>query len=504
MSDTPDPKRWWILLAMTGSLSMIMIDTTIVAVALPSIQDELGLSQSLLEWVVISYVLVLASLMALGGRFGDLVGKPRAFIGGAIGFGVTSLLCGLAWDGPSLVLFRILQGVTAIIMQPASSALVIGAFPPGERGKAMGVYAGIPLLFLTIGPVIGGFITAAVSWRLCFIVNLPIAIAVAVAATIIKPTDIRAKLGKFDWGGVLLLALGLPSFILAIQQAQDWGWQSSLTLFFLVSGLILLILFVFVELKVEHPIVHLELFKDRAFLGDALMLMVVQSAITGIVIFIGIYLQVVLGYSPANAGFALMPLMIPVVIMVHFAGRLYDRIGVRLPATIGGIVLTIGLAVLAWGTNAEQYPIMALGMVLIGTGVPFIQVPANTDGMSRVGGERRGMASGVLQTFRHFGSASGLAVLAAIIAATQDIGLANIELIHGIESESQSALIRGAAHGNLHDLNQLRQSNPESALELARIARSGIGTGVWAATCIAATIIVLAPLLLSSSPGKKL
>lgn len=503
MSNPPERRRWWILLAMTGSLSMIMIDTTIVAVALPPIQEDLGIDQNLLEWIVISYILVLASLMALGGRFGDLIGKPRAFIFGTIGFGFASLLCGLAWDGPSLIAARILQGLAAIVMQPASSALVIGAFPPGERGKAMGIYAGIPILFLTIGPVLGGLITQYASWRLCFIINLPIAIAVATAATIIKPTDSRPSVTTFDWRGAILLASGLPALVLSIQQGQDWGWSNPLTLGLLLAGILILVLFVIVEIRVEHPIVHLELFKDRAFLGDALMLMLVQAAITGIMIFIGIYLQVVLGYSPGMAGAALMPLMVPVLVMVHFAGRLYDRIGARTPATIGAVLLTIGLAMLAWGTGMREYPVMALGMMMIGIGVPFVQVPSNTDGMSRVEGERRGMASGVLQTFRQFGAAMGLAVLAAVIAATQDWEFARSAIAASDQLDLNREVLAGAARGNLQALNELRAIAPEVANELAEITRSGIAAGVWTATAIAATIIVIAPLMLSTTTGNK-
>ena len=151
MTETPDPRRWWVLLIMTGSLSMIFIDTTILTVALPSIQESLGIAQGMIDWILIAYILVLASLMALGGHVGDRMGKPKAFVLGTIAFGVTSILCGLAWNDWSLIIFRVLQGMAAVVMQPASSALVIGAFPQGERGRAMAAYAGMALLFMTIG-----------------------------------------------------------------------------------------------------------------------------------------------------------------------------------------------------------------------------------------------------------------------------------------------------------------------------------------------------------------
>ncbi|MEC8819089.1 MAG: MFS transporter, partial [Planctomycetota bacterium] len=195
------PGRWLILLAMTGSLAMIMLDTTVVAVALPSIQKSLGVDQNMLEWVIVAYLVILASFMALGGRFGDVIGKPRAFVIGIIGFGVSSLLSGLAWNGEALIGFRIMQGFFAVIMQPSSSAIVINSFAPGERGKAMAVYAGIPLLFLTAGPVLGGFITQYGSWRYCFLLNVPVAAMVSVAAIILRIPDVRKPLIRFDWLG---------------------------------------------------------------------------------------------------------------------------------------------------------------------------------------------------------------------------------------------------------------------------------------------------------------
>lgn len=463
MTESADPRRWWILFIMTGSLSMIFIDTTIVTVALPSMQHALGVTQSMIDWVVIVYILVLASLMALGGHLGDRLGKPRAFVAGTIAFGIASILCGLAWDGTSLIVFRILQGMAAVIMQPASSALVIGAFPPGERGRAMAAYAGTALLFMTVGPVVGGLITEYLSWRYCFFVNGPVSIAVAVAAILLRPRDASPARERFDWWGALLLVTGLPALILGIKQGGEWGWNAPLTIGLLAGGGILLAIFIRVELASRHPVVQLGLFRDRGFLGDALMLMITQSAVTGVTIYLGLYLQDILGFSPVRAGAALMPLMIPVLVVMYFAGRAYDRRGVRLPATFGAVVVTAGLALLAVGTSAETYWIMMLGMIAIGSGVPFIQVPSNTDGMSRVGAERRGMASGVLQTFRQTGSVVGLALLAAVIAAT---------------------------------------GGPETANDVLTV--SGTTNAVWTATIITATLVLIAPLTLSNTPGREL
>ena len=456
---------------------MIMIDTTIITVALPQLQATLGIDQSMIDWVVIAYILVLASLMALGGYLGDRLGKPRAFVIGTLGFGIASVLCGLAWDGWSLILFRILQGIFAVIMQPSSSALVIGAFAPGERGKAMGIYAGTALLFMTIGPVVGGLITEYLSWRYCFFVNLPVAITVATATLLIKPNDVVPEKKRFDWWGILFLVSGLPALVLGIKQGNELGWYSAETITLIGSGLVLLLAFTITELRSEHPIVQIRLFKDRSFLGDSLMLMLTQAAVTGVMIYLGLYLQLVMGFSPASAGVALMPMMIPVLLVMYFAGRTYDRRGARLPATIGAVIVTGGLAILAIGTSRESYGIIVLGMIGIGIGVPFIQVPSNTDGMSRVDPSRRGMASGVLQTFRQFGSTMGLAIIAAVISTANE----------GTDS--------GEGGGSA--------ANPAGDI-IDGITSVGTTNGIWTAAAIAATIIVVAPLTLSKTPGRDL
>lgn len=505
MNQRASNHKWWVLAAMTGSLSMILLDTTIIAVALPPIQRDLGFSQNTLEWIVISYVLVLASFMALGGRFGDWIGKPRAFVIGTLAFGGASLLCATAWDGTSLIAFRVLQALTAVLMQPASSALVISAFEPGERGKAMGFYAGIPILCLTFGPVLGGFITEYASWRWCFAINVPISIGVVALALWVKPKDTRnlpttvnGKRLKLDWPGIVLLGLGLPAFILAIKQGGVWGWGSPLSLGVLCAGVLMLVLFVVVELRSANPIIQFALFRDRGFLGAALMLMLMQAAIVGITIYVAIYLEVVLGFSPLKAGIALLPLMVPVLIFVHVAGRVYDRIGPRTPALSGGIFVTLGLLVLAAGIDREFYPIIAAGMVLIGFGVPFVQVPSNTDGMSRVGPERRGLASGVLQTFRQLGSVIGLASMAAVIGARQELLLARSSNIEN----NGSAVVLAAAKGDTVALETIHKQSPALAEMLLGITASGIEAGVFTAAAIAGLVIVLAPLLLSHGSPK--
>ena len=498
-----EPRRWFILLAMTGSLAMIMLDTTVVAVALPSIQTDLGVDQNLLEWVIIAYLVMLASFMALGGKLGDLFGKPKAFLIGTIGFGISSLMCGLSWSGESLVAFRIMQGCFAVIMQPASSAIVINSFAPGDRGKAMAVYAGIPLLFMTAGPVVGGIITEHASWRYCFLLNVPISILVAGMTIVLKPRDPkRAERKRFDWVGTGLLGMGMPSLIVGIQQASEWGWTNPLTLGLCGLGALLLIAFTFVEFKVDDPIVSLRLFRQRVFLGDSLLLFVTQASLTGVSIFVVIHLQVVMGFTPEKAGIAMLPMLVPAAVMIHVAGRSYDRVGGRLPVLAGGILICSGLVLLAVGMGRQSYLIMAIGMGLIGFGVPFVQLPANTDGMSRVHSSSRGMASGVLQTFRQVGSVVGIATIGAVIAATQFSRLESDPEIARHAELARGSVVDRAARGNASALQELREKEPEVAKSLAGVVSDGIEMGMWTAALFSGTIIFIGIFLMESRPAK--
>lgn len=494
------PGRWLILLAMTGSLAMIMLDTTVVAVALPSIQKSLGVDQNMLEWVIVAYLVILASFMALGGRFGDVIGKPRAFVIGIIGFGVSSLLSGLAWNGEALIGFRIMQGFFAVIMQPSSSAIVINSFAPGERGKAMAVYAGIPLLFLTAGPVLGGFITEYGSWRYCFLLNVPVAAMVSVAAIILRIPDVRKPLIRFDWLGTILLGSGMPSLIIAIQQASEWGWDSPITIGLLASGVVLLVCFAVIEFRIEDPIVSLGLFRMRTFLGDSLLLFCAQACLTGVSIFVVIHLQVVMGFSPDRAGLAMLPVLLPAALMIYAAGRAFDRMGGRVPVILGGALISVGLGALALGMDERSYLVMAIGMCTIGTGVPFVQLPANTDGLGRVDSTSRGTASGVLQTFRQSGAVIGLAAMGAVIAGTQAAELDRDPELRAHATLAESSLLDRAARGNADALRKLREEDPDTAGELARVVSDGISTGMWSASGFALSMVVVGLTMIGREP----
>jgi len=410
---TPAGRRL-VLFAMTGSLTMIMMDTTVVGVALPTIGRELGLGDIGLAWVVNAYLLALASLIAIGGRVGDLIGKPRAFRIGVTTFAAASVLCGVSTTGGMLIAARVLQALGAVLMQPASSAIVVSTAEPGREGRAMGVYIGISMLGLVAGPVIGGVLTAHVGWSWIFFVNIPVAVFALAMVQVARPPALRDPDGGFDLPSVAMLVVALPLGVGAVQQLGAWGPTDVRTIGGLAVGLLGLAVFVHRQTRLARPLVHLELFRDRGFLADAAMLGLVQFALTGTVIHLSILTQAAWRFDPQQAGLATLPLVLPVLVLVHVSGRLYDRVGVRRLAVPAAIVVALGVIGLGVGAMERSLVVLFAAMTTLGVAIPFVNMPANTDGMRRIGMERRGLASGLLQTVRMTGSTLGIAVTASV------------------------------------------------------------------------------------------
>ncbi len=446
--------RRLILLAMTGSLAMIMMDTTVVGVALTTIGDELGLDEIEQAWVVNAYLLAMASMIALGGRLGDLIGKARAFRIGVSVFALASLGCGFAGSGEALIACRVLQAAGAVLMQPASSAMVVSVAEPGREGRFMGFYIGISMLGLVAGPVLGGVIATHAGWSWIFFINLPIAVFALVMTMVVPLPTLQDRRGGVDLPGVLLLLVSLPLLIGALQQAGGWGWGDPRTVGGLALGIGGLGLFLRRQARVERPLVNLELLTDRGFLADACLLGLTQFALTGTAIQLPILLQATWGFDPQQAGFATLPLVLPVVLLVHVAGRLYDRVGVRPLAAPAVVVASLAVVLMGVGAIIRVLPLVFVGMTMLGISIPFVNMPVNTDGMQRVEVARRGLASGLLQTTRMTGSTIGVAAIAGIAAgfsaepalmATLDCGAVSNEVLQRALASDPSALAEVAA-----------------------------------------------------------
>ncbi len=420
---TDDNAKWWTLGAMCFALFMIMLDNTVVNVALPSIQNDLGSSLSGLEWTVNGYTLSIAVLLATGGRLGDIFGRRRVFLIGVIVFTVSSIAAGLAPGTAALIVSRITQGIGAALMMPATLSIVTNAFEPHERGKAIGTWAGVSALALAIGPVLGGLLTEHVSWRAIFFLNVPVGVA-AVIATLFAVRESRDEgVGReVDYLGVGTLTAGLTALVLALIEGNSWGWGSAAIVGLFATSIVMLTAFVVIEQRVKAPVVEFPLFASRNFIGANLVALIVTFAMLAQFFFIAIYMQDILGLSPLEAGVRFLPATLMIVAIAPIAGRLTDRIG---PRWLIGTGLTLVSGALYWLTTIEvttTYGDIWPSFILMGVGMALVMSPMSTAAMNAVAVTKAGVASGILSMSRMIGGTMGVAVIGAVFQGEAPAG----------------------------------------------------------------------------------
>jgi EmrB/QacA subfamily drug resistance transporter len=432
---TDDNRRWWTLGAMCFALFMIMLDNTVVNVALPSIQRDLGTSISQLEWIVNGYTLTFAVLLATGGRLGDIFGRRLMFIGGVVIFAITSATAGLAPTPEMLIASRAVQGVGAALMMPATLSIVTHAFPAAERGKAIGTWAGVSALALTIGPVVGGFLTEQVSWRAIFFINLPVAV-VAVIASLFAVRESRDETvdRRVDYPGVASLTAGLTAIVLALIEGNAWGWGSPAVIGLLAGGGLLLVAFVAIENRSPAPMVEFDLFKTRTFIGATTVAFIITFAMLGSFFFMAIYLQDVLGYGPLEAGIRFLPTTVVIAIIAPLAGRLSDRVGPGVPMAAGLAVLAGSMYLFSLIDAGTTYSGLVLPFTLMGVGIALVMSPMSAAAMNAVSVQKAGVASGILQMARMVGGTVGVAATGAIFQAQLGAGFDPAALATGGEA----------------------------------------------------------------------
>ncbi len=435
---TEENRKWWTLGAMCFALFMIMLDNTVVNVALPSIQRDLGASIAGLEWTINGYTLSFAVLLATGGRLGDIFGRRRMFLIGVVIFTLSSATAGFAADSTSLVVSRIVQGVGAALMMPATLSIITDAFPAGERGKAMGMWAGVSALALAVGPVLGGFLTEHVSWRAIFYLNIPVAVGAVIAALFAVRESRDTTVGReVDFAGVVVLTGSLTALILALVEGNSWGWGSTEIVALLVAAAVGLVAFVAIELRVKVPMVEFHFFADRNFLGAVVVALIVSFSMLGVFFFLALYMQDILDYSPLEAGVRFLPSTLMIVAVAPVAGRLADRFGPRWLIAGGLAIVAASLYSFSGIAVDSSYLDLLPGFMLLGIGIAMTMSPMTSAAMNAVAVEKAGIASGVLSMFRMVGGSLGVAVTGAIFQ-----GLVRSELDSQLVGTGVSALQR--------------------------------------------------------------
>jgi len=410
-------RRWWTLGALCFALFMIMLDNTVVNVALPAIKADLGISTSELEWTVAAYALTFASLLLTGGKLGDLLGRRLIFTIGLTIFTLSSLACGLSSSAPELISARAVQGVGAALMMPATLSIISHTFQARERGMAIGIWAGVSALALAIGPLLGGIITEHISWNWIFYVNVPIGVLAVIAAIVVVPeSKDTSNEQRLDLPGLLTSGIGLLALVYALIEGHQYGWTSALIIGLFIVAAVALVSFVLLETHQRLPMLDLTLFRNGTFLGANIVAILVTLAMFGIFVFFPIYMQTIRGWSPIQAGAALLPWTVMIVVFAPIAGKLSDRVGSRWLMAGGMTVVSACCLLLSTVTLHSTFWHMLPAFLLGGLGMSFVMTPMSAAAMGAAPVAKAGVASGVLNTFRQVGVALGIAITGAIVA----------------------------------------------------------------------------------------
>jgi EmrB/QacA subfamily drug resistance transporter len=417
-------RRWLALIVLCLGDLMIVLDTTIVNVALPSIREDLGFSETSLAWVVNAYLLTFGGFLLLGGRLGDLFGHRRLFLSGLALFTLASLACGLASSQAFLVAARAVQGIGGAVVAAVALSLIMTLFTePAERAKAMGVIGFVAAGGGSIGVILGGVLTDTLDWHWIFLVNLPIGAAVFAFSLVLLPAGRGQVLeGRPDIAGAITVTASLMLAVYAIVNGNETGWTSGRTLGLLAAAAALLALFLVIETRARSPLVPLGLFRLRNVATANLVGVLWSAAMFAWFFLAALYLQLVLGYSSLEVGLAFLPAtLIMGAFSLGLSAKLVMRFGVKKPIVVGMLLVAVGLALFARAPVDGTFAIDVLpSMIVLGIGVGMAMNPVLLAAMSDVAPEQSGLASGVVNTSFMMGGALGLAVLASIAAARTD------------------------------------------------------------------------------------
>jgi EmrB/QacA subfamily drug resistance transporter len=412
----PDPRRWITLSVIAIAQLMVVLDATIVNIALPRAKEDLGITTADQQWVVTAYTLAFGGLLLLGGRIADYWGRKRTFLVGAVGFAVASALGGFAQNGPMLFGARALQGAFGALLAPASLALLTVLFTEArERAKAFAVYGAIAGGGSAVGLLLGGVLTEYANWRWCLLVNIPIAVlALALAIPLVAESRAHGDT-TYDVPGAVVITLGLTSLVYGFTKAAQDGWGAFATIAFIVAGVLLIGVFVLIEQRTKNPLLPLRIVLDRNRGGAYLTSMLVGAGLFGAFLFLTLYLQFVLGYTPLKAGFASLPVTVGVLISATLASNLMPRVGAKPLMIVGPILAAVGMFTLRFiGLDTSYWSHLLPAQILLGLGLGFTFVPLSSLALVGVPEHDAGAASAALTATQQVGASLGTALLNTI------------------------------------------------------------------------------------------
>jgi EmrB/QacA subfamily drug resistance transporter len=482
----PPGNKWWALVAVCLGTFMLLLDVTIVNVALPDIQQALQSSFSDLQWVVDAYALTLAAFLLTAGSLADMYGRRRMFLIGLVVFTCASVVCGFATSTLMLQLSRGLQGLGGAIMFAVSLALLANAFRGKDRGVAFGVWGAVTGLAVAIGPLLGGLLTSGLSWRWIFFVNAPIGI-VALLLTLAKVGESRApQASRPDWAGFALFTVALSSLVYGLIESNQRSFTDGLVLGCFAAAAALLVAFVVVEQRSAHPMFDLRLFMLPTFSGGSVAAFGVSASIFAVLLYLVLYLQDILGYSALATGVRLMVLSGGILATSGVAGRLTSRVPVRLLIGPGLLLVGAGLLLMRGLDAGSTWTHLIPGLIVAGVGVGMVNPPLASTAVGVVPPQRAGMASGINSTFRQVGIATGIALLGTLFSSKVTAEVLNrVALVPGL-SHRGPQIAKAVQSG---EIGSVIGKLPEHARQaVATITRAAFTTGLDNILLVAAII----------------
>jgi EmrB/QacA subfamily drug resistance transporter len=500
MSRPMPDRKWWPLAIVVLAIFMLLVDITIVNVALPDIARSLDASFTDLQWVIDAYALALATFVLNAGATADLLGRRKVFLGGLVIFTGASITCGLATTPLFLIAARSVQGVGGAIMFATSLALLAESYSGRDRGVAFGVWGATAGAAVAIGPLVGGILTSGLGWEWIFWVNGPIGLLAFAGALRRLPESRDPEAARPDWPGLVTFAGGISMVVYALLRGEDQGWTTGLVIGLFAGGAILLGLFVLVQAREERPMVDLALFRRPAFVGAQTTAFLLSASWFGLFLYLTLYLQNVLGYSALGAGLRLLPVSAASFVVAPIAGRLSASVPVRILMGVGLGLIGVALLLMEGLSARSHWTALLAGFVVGGIGVGLTNPPLASTAVSVVPRERSGMASGINNTFRQVGIATGVAALGAIFQTQVRDHLASA--LQGTPGSAHlSQLARAASSGAV--AQALPHVPPGARRQIVQASNAAFVSGLdrifWIAAALAFAGAVLAAVLVRSS-----
>ena len=432
-------RRWWTLGVLCFSLLIIGMDNTILNVALPTIQRELGATGSQLQWIVDAYTIVYASILLTTGALGDRFGRKGALSVGLVVFGLGSVSSAFATSAGALIAFRAVAGIGGALIMPATLSILTNVFPANERSRAIGIWAGVSGIGIVAGPLAGGWLLEHFWWGSVFLINVPIVLIALAAGRVLVPTSRDPKAPRLDLIGTLLATTGLGALLYGIIEAPAMGWGATTVLAAFALGLIGLVGFVAWEAHTDHPMLEISFFRNPRFSAANIAVTLVFFAMFGSLYFLTQYLQYVLGYSAMTAGAALIPLALMMMVAAPNSARLTARFGTKLVVASGLAIVAGALALLSQAQVSSSYEFIAVVLGLLGLGMSIAMAPATESIMGSLPKEKAGIGSAMNDTTRQVGGALGVAVLGSITAASYHASIDGSSVVAALPAQAQAA-----------------------------------------------------------------